>query len=188
MEIHSSGTIAYGALVDQEGRLNVFAATEQEDRHINQSSGKCWSIPVAITTTGANAYISYVKNTGTKNQHITDVRLTNTGTASVVDFDWVSGTPAGTTEVTPISRQLGNPAPVAGDLFQASAGTGITGLTDEGLLFPKFSKANDELHLRTSSNIIIPPGQAFAIKVVTSGGVYTGSISLVEVEIEVGAR
>jgi hypothetical protein len=186
--IESSGIAKNGALVDSEGRLSVFSVTEGEDRHVNQTTGKMWSIPFEITTTGANAYITYINNTGTKNLHITDVRMTNTGTASVVDIDYVSGTPAGTTTLTPVSRNLGNPVIMAADIYVASAGTGITGLTDEGLLFPKFSKANDEMHLRTTSNIIIPPGQATAIKIVTSGGIYKGAISIAEINIETGGR
>lgn len=188
MEINSAGTVAYGAFVDKEGRLQVFAATEGEDRHINQSTGKCWSVPFAITTTGANAYVAYIKNTGTKNLHITDVRITNTGTQSIIDFDYVTGIAVGTTAIVPVSRQLGSPVIPDAELFLASATTGITGLVDAGLLFPKLSKANDEMHLKTSSNIIIPPGQASAIKVITSGAELTGSISLVEVEVETGAR
>lgn len=184
MKIESAGIAPNGALVDSQGRFQVYASTEREDRHINQKSGKVWSVPYAITTTGASAYIAYIKNTGTKNLHVTDNRMTNTGTASVVHHSYVSGTPAGTTVITPVSRNLGTPVVMVADTYQASAGTGITGLTLEGQLFPKFSKANDELHLLTSSNIIVPPGKAMAINVVTSGGVYTGSLSVVEVDVE----
>ena len=186
--LESAGVVKNGALVDSEGRLNVFAATEGEDRHVNQTSGKVWSVPFTLTTTGANAYAAYIKNTGTKNLHVTDVRIVNTGTASAIDIDYVSGTAATTTAITAISRNLANPVIPAADMFGASAGTGITGLTDEGLLFPKYSKANDEMHLRTTSNIIIPPGQAMAIKVVTSGAILTGSISVAEINVEVGGR
>ncbi len=188
MQIESAGVTKNGALVDSEGRLSIFASQEGEDRHINQTSGKVWSVPFVITTTGANAYVFHMKNTGTKNLHVTDIRMVNTGTASAVDIDAVTGIAAGTTDVIPVSRNIGNPVIMAADNHVASAGTGITGLTDAGLLFPKYSKANDEIHLKTSSNIILPPGQAIAIKVVTSGAILTGSVSVAEVNVETGAR
>ena len=186
--IDSAGISKNGALVDSEGRLSVFAATEGEDRHVNQTSGKVWSVPFEITTGGADAYVFYIGNTGTKNLHITDVRMTNTGVASVVDFDYVTGTAATITPLTPLSRDLGNPVSLDASVSTASAGPGITGLTDEGLLFPKIAKAGDELHLKTSSNIIIPPGQAMGIKVVTSGAILKGAVSVAEINIETGTR
>ena len=87
-----------------------------------------------------------------------------------------------------MSRNLGNPVSLAASTSTASAGTGITGLSDEGLLFPKMAKSGDELHLKTSSNIIIPPGQAMAIKIVTSGAILKGAVSVAEINVETGAR
>jgi hypothetical protein len=186
--IESAGVRKHAALVDEEGRLQIFGAFEGEDRHINQSRGKMWSVPFDVTTTAVNAYVSYIKNTGASNLHITDVRANNAGTASEIEVDWVTGVPGNTSPVEAVNRNLGNPTIPTASLFEALDGTGITGLVDEGRLFPKFAKANDDMHLRTTSNIIIPPGQAAAIKVLTSGAALRGDISLVEVEIETGAR
>ena len=186
MIIQSAGVSQNAALVDSQGRLQAFAAVEQEDRHINQQSGKVWSVPFTLTTTGANAYVQYIENTGTKNLHVTDWRGTNTGTASVITFESVTGDPLTTSALTPVSRKLGTLVVMAADNYTASAGTGITGLTSAGLLFPKFMKAGDEVRLTTSSNIIIPPGAAMAVNVATSGAIIIGSLSVVEVEPESG--
>lgn len=186
--LRSAGVKQNGMLIDDEGRAQIFGAIEGEDRHINQSTGKAWSIPFEVTTTGADAIISYIKNIGSSNLHVTDTRMNNTGTASAVDFIHVNGTPGDTADVVAISRNLGNPVPLIANIFEANIGTGITGLTNLGLIFPKFAKANDEMHLRTSSNIIVPPGQAMAILVATSGAIAKGVISIVEVPVELGAR
>jgi len=181
------GAKTYAMAVDSQGRASVSAASEPEDRHINQTSGKVWSVNYTALAVNAGVYGLYVKNTGTKHLHITDLRNHCRDAASEIEVDYVSGTAAGTAATdTTISRNAGTDATPSADIFETSAATGITGLTDEGRFFSAGSLDSQTTHLSTSSNIIIGPGTACAVKWVTANATngVTGTLSIVEVEHE----
>jgi hypothetical protein len=69
----------------------------------------------------------------------------------------------------------------------ATAATGLTGLTKVANLFHAGSLDNKSSHLRTTSNIIIPPGGALAVKIRTANATLcvTATWSLVEVPAEI---
>ena len=48
--------------VDGENRGLTFAVTEPEDKHINITNGKVWSIPFeGLNPAGADDYVCYIK-------------------------------------------------------------------------------------------------------------------------------
>jgi len=178
----NDGAKIHRVSVDDEGRLFTFAVSENEDRHINQKNGKVWSAVINGVAIDAGQYIAYFKNTGTANYHLTDIRAHMQFAASMYTVEFVSGTVGGGTSLLPAeitSRNLGSSTDPIGTMEYATAATGLTGLTSEGVLFYAGSLDNKSSHLRTSSNIIIPPGTAIAIKVITAnaapGVTMTGS-------------
>jgi len=164
--------------VDDKNRLKTFAVSEPEDKALNRQ-GKSWSIYFTVTPTGANDLFFYLKNNGTKDLFITDVRASST-VATQLFYRPVSGTAIGGTSVTPVSRNLGSSATPTAIIEQ---GVDITGLTSLGVLFFEQCSTADQLfHLRTTSNIIIPQGQAIAFERVAATGAVDCIVSLVEAE------
>ena len=149
------------AQVDDENRVHTFSVIEPEDKHINRE-GKVWSVLANTTPAGSGDGIFYFKNTGTAEIAFTDIRVSCAG-ASQLNIKQVSGTPtfASGTDLTPVARNLGSSKTITGTIKQD---TNTTSLTDEGTLFFIECPAADTLyHLSTSSNIIIPQGQAIAM-------------------------
>lgn len=175
----------YGAKVDKESRLHVLAVTEPEDKHVNKE-GNVHSAYLIVTPAGANDYFFYIKNTGTKDIFITDIRITST-VASTFYYRKVSGVPSYVTGTdisqankTLTNRNLGSSkALIATIKFD----TNITGLTNEGILFFEEAVGADTRYkLSTSSNILVKQGSAFAIEKVAATGAVECVISLVEAE------
>lgn len=165
--------------VDDENRLSTFAITQNDDRHAN-TEGRYWSIFVAVTPTDANDKFFYLRNDGTKELSITDIRVSCSAVSQLL-YKRVTGTPVGGTEVTEItSRKLSNPSTPNATVEQ---GADITGLIDAGVLFFEECDVINRLeHLKTSSSIIIPQGQAVAFERVAATGLVTMVISLSEEE------
>jgi hypothetical protein len=165
--------------IDDEQRALVYSTTEPVDAHINRLFGKVWSIPFeGLNPANANSNVIYIKNTGDKTLHISDVRLMADTAVTQIRIAFVTGTAAGGTAVTPISRTGGSPATVTGTV---ETGVDITGLTNSGtIFFMQLDTVNKEYHLSTSSRIRLPKGQAMAISVETATANITGVVSIVE--------
>lgn len=180
-QIESARGTGYGLEIDAQNRALTLSVTEPEDFHINQSNGKVWSIPFeGLNPAGADDYVVYIKNTGSKNLRITDVRIMADTAATQVEINVVTGTATGGSDITPVARNLGSSETPTATI---QSGTDIGGLTSAGtLFFLQCDTVNREYHLRTTSNIIIPKSKAVGLLVETATANVTGVISLLESE------
>ena len=167
--------------IDSEHRALTFATSESIDAHLNRVKQTVWSIPFeGLNPAGADDYVLYIKNTGDKVIHISDIRLMADTTATQVEVQVVSGVAIGGSAIAPVARTIGS-----AELPSATieSGTDITGLTSEGtVFFIQCDTVNKEYHLSTSSRIRIPKSKAVAILVETATANITGVISIVEEE------
>lgn len=154
------------AEVNSSNQLTVKATSEPADKFSNRS-GKVWSVLASTTPVGVNDIIFYFKNTGTETYVVTDIRASAAG-ASTLDIITVTGTPTFTSgggngvALTPVNRNLSRSDAMTATIIED---TDTTGLTENGVLFfIECLTANELYHLRTTSNIIIPPGQAIVLK------------------------
>lgn len=166
------------ANVDKENRLSTFSVEQPNINHLN-GEGKVWSVYFTVTPTGVNDFFFYLKNDGTKDLFVTDVRVSST-VATQLFYRHVSGTAVGGTAITVTSRKLGSSAVPTATIEQ---GVDITGLTSEGILFFEECSIVDTLfHIDTQSEIIIPQGQAIAFERVEATGLIECMVTLVEAE------
>ena len=184
------GAKLYALAVDSQGRASVAASSESEDRHINQHNGKVWSIDLDGAVANAGTYIAWFQNTSQVQYHMTDMRAHCNDAASILDIDEVTvGTIGNQTPFLPsqvASRNIGNSTVPVGNMDYAASAAGLTGLTKVANIFHAGNLDNKSSHLSTSSNIIIPPGAALGIKVITANATngVTFTWSMVEVEHE----
>jgi hypothetical protein len=182
LEILDGTGKGFRAKVNAENQLETLAVAIPEDKHTNSEHQGVWSLPFeGIDPVGADDYFFYISNTGTKNISITDIRINST-VIGTVEIQHVSGTPVFTagTDVTPVNRFLGSSKALFATVKTA---TDTTGLVEEGILFfMDLSTADELFHLRTTSNIIIPPGQAVALLWGEATGALTGIVSAVELQ------
>lgn len=147
--------------VNDENRLLVSAVSVTEDKHLNTEE-RYWSVYLAETTPGVGDYFFYLKNNGLKDINLTDVRISSSVALNSMYYERVSGVVTGGSDVQTTNRNAGSPKQITGDVLSAGD---LTGLTPLGVLFfQKCDVADRGYHLRTSSNIIIPQGQAIAFR------------------------
>jgi hypothetical protein len=164
--------------INEENRADVESVSRSIDQHINELYQKYFSLPFdAIDPTGADDYFFYLNNTGTKNIHVTDIRVRST-VAGVVEVRSVTGTASSGTTVVPVNRSIGSSESLVATI---ETGADITGLSNTGVIFyQSLDTANEENHLKISAHIIIPPGQAIALLWDTSTGILSGVVSAYE--------
>lgn len=172
----------YGLKISQEGRAQTDSAVETEDRHINIAHEKVWSVSYeGVDPAGADDFFLYIRNTGQAHLAVSDFRL-ESSVIGTVEVHAVSGTPSYVTgtDISPVNRHIGSSvAPNA----TIKHDTDITGLTDDGVIFwVNCDTADKTAHLHTSSNIILPPGQAIALMWDQATGVEKGIISVIELD------
>lgn len=170
----------FGWRISKEGRGQIDSVVESTDRHLNIEHQKVWSLPFeGVTPVAADDYFFYIKNDGTTNLAITDFRL-ESSVIGTVEVHSVTGIPVyvGASAVPPVTRFVGSAViPTA----TINTDTDITGLVDEGVQFwINCDTADKTCHESTSSNVVIPPGQAVALLWDQATGAMKGMISLVE--------
>jgi hypothetical protein len=164
--------------VDDQNRLKAFTVAQPQDKDLN-TKGKSWSLRFTNTPTAAADNFFYLRNDGTKDIFVTDIRISSSVVTKIL-YNHVSGTPVGGTTVTSLNRNLGNSKTPSATIEQ---GVDITGLTDIGVIFfEECSAANELFHLKTTSNIIIPQGQAVAFQRIEATGLIDCVVSIVEDE------
>lgn len=168
------------ANVSQDSQLEAFAVSEPEDKFINQRGG-VHSIYFSVTPAGAGDYFYYLKNNGTSDLNITDIRI-KSSVATTIYYDYVTGTPTYVTgtDAQDCNRNLGSSR-----LLNAESkyDTDITGLNFEGVLFfERCASADTRYKLTTSSNIIIPQGKAIAFRREAATGLIEAVVSVVDSE------
>lgn len=165
------------ANVDSDKRLTVFADTQRWETHTNREKGAL-SVHFSVTPVGANDFFWYFRNDGTADIFINKIRLSST-IATEITVEHVSGTAVFVSGNTPsvTNKNLGSSVAVtATNTFD----TDITGLTSLGIIyFEQVSIADTRYTLESSSNIIIPQGQAIALKRVAATGLIDCVVSLV---------
>ena len=174
MKIEDGTGKGFIAQVDDENRLRTFSVIEAEDRHINKETGKVWTADLDSILTNASTkatplYVAWFQNTSNVNYHMTDMRAHLGDNAGIIDIDEVTvGAIGNNTAFVPASiasRKIGESVNPVGNMDFSSDATGLTGLTKVANIFHAGDLEAKSSHLRTTSNIIIPPGQALAVAV-----------------------
>lgn len=170
----------YHARVDNLGNLHTNSINVAVDLAVNARNGGVWSVPFSATTDATDkTFVSVTNSEADEDLRISDIRLWM-DTPGIISIAGASGTASGGTGIAPVSRTIGVTA-FSG--IDAQEGADITGLTSSGTLFYlPCDVANRQVHLKTSSNLIIRKNQsiilesdvAATIKGVIS--VYSGSI------------
>ena len=176
MAIIQDASSGMTAAVDNENRLEVSSVSQQIDKHSNLQ-GRYDVIYFVVTPAGADDYCFYLKNNGTHDIAITDLRIMSS-VPTTVFIDHVTGTPSyiGETAAAVTNRNLGSNISPS---ITANYDTNITGLTKEGeLLFQQCAVVDTEYESRITSNIIIPQGQAIALRREAATGALTVMLSM----------
>ena len=161
MQIEDGQGNGYRVGVNSSNRLKVNASVVSIVEQINEEDGRVWAAPlVAIAPSGAT-YFFLFQNKGQRVLAVQKIILAST-VAGVFLIRKISGTAANGTDLVPTNMNLaatGQP-----DTSVIQTGTSITGLTEEGILFPIYLAANVPFTSEIGPKIYVPPGTGIAIK------------------------
>lgn len=164
--------------VNVENRASVDSVSRTIGQHINEVYQKHFSLAFdAIDPTGADDYFIYLKNTGTKNIHVTKFRVRST-VAGSVELHRVTGTASSGTAISPTNLYLGNSNTPT---MTAETDPNFTGLTQAGIIeYVRLDTVDKDYVEEIPEHIIIPPGQALAFLWDAATGALSGNIEIYE--------
>ena len=171
----------FTAAVNSEQELATRSVVVALTHHINEESGKVWSVPFEdLNPAGDDDYVVYIKNTGTKDLHVIGVEVSCDTAASQVEIHAVTGTSVGGSNITPVSRTVGSSSTPTATI---ESGTDITGLTTAGTLYLiQCAVADTAYSVEIESHIILPKGNAIGVLVKEGTANRSGVIGIMEVE------
>lgn len=168
------------ASVDGKNRLDVHAEAEARREAID--SGKTWSFTFTdVDPTDADDYFVYLTYTGDQALLVTTARIATT-VAGQLFMEKVTGTAAGITAFSPVSRNLGSAIQPTGTFGYGVDITGLTAVGDPVLAVAL--PANQSVEFQSEVGIILTPGSAFGIRWGEATGVLTGTLTAYEVSLE----
>ena len=120
----------YLAEVDSRHRLHTRSITETENKYINLLDAESYLYYSDITPTGAGDVFCYVKNTGDKDLILNWYRIWSGTSAEAIDiYVGMTGTPSGTTTITPTNMNITSSNIAAGEFYEGVDITGLSGGT-----------------------------------------------------------
>lgn len=162
MKIEDGTGQSFFAKVDATQKLETRAVSEPQDKYLNER-GYAWTVKSSTTAAGTNDIIFYIKNDGANPVILTTLRAFSSA-ATTLTLVPVTGTPtyAAGVALTPVNRNLGSSRTMSATIYED---TNTTGLTEIGDMFDlRLEAANTQRELVISSGVIIPQGQAMAMK------------------------
>ena len=164
-----------------DGRLNVSSRSDGRAYYNSRDLGQSYSGVYEMTDATAGEFVAYLKNTSTTGKTLVVESIgVNSVEAAHFKLWFVTGTAAGgtTTTATNLNRSSSNAATVIG-MEGGSAATGITGLTEAGLIDLVYTQATGHQEFRLRDRLRLGQNDAIAIEYDTGttgdvGGVLFG--------------
>ena len=149
----------YKASVSSSNRINVSSKSNPRAYYVCRDNEDAYSLGTGYAASDGD-YVLYIQNTdSSKEMVLTDITLSSSASAKF-NIDVVSGTAAGT-DAVPLNLKLGAANTVSA---VCKANAAVTGLTKTGSLHITNVGAEDHVELHFMESLIIPKGQALAIK------------------------
>jgi len=151
--------------VNRKNQLVTHAVTETEGEFINSHDQLSFLLYIDITPTAANDVFCYIKNThATHDMEVNWYRVWTEAAAEAIDvYIGHSGTPAGTTTMTPRNTNITSNATATGEFYE---GADITGLSN-GVILDRLRISGDgkDVVENFPGKIIIPQGGVLTFQV-----------------------
>ena len=175
MIIESGDENSYKAKVDNEGRLRTLAITESLEHHVNAEEGAAFHLLFEEAATAINDVILYIKNSDSRDLIIEGLQLMVNSPYTRLDmYIGDTGTPSGTTTLTPINCNAGSGNAADGNFY---GGTDITGLTAGSLVHKQWiSGASNTDNYNFELDVVIPKNQVFTIRSQRAGVYIVGTV------------
>ncbi len=160
-----------------DGRLNVSSRADARAYYNSRDEGQCYSVPWMFNTSASTEYAVYLKNTSTDKELIVSAIGLNSEVATRFQLDFVTGTAAAGTLVTPTNLNKSKSTDAAATAMEgASAATGITGLAQSSKIDFTWCTATGHEEMRLTDRVRLGQNDAVALQVLETAGGDVGGV------------
>lgn len=148
-----------------DGRLNVSSRADTRAYYNSRDKEQTYSIAFDFQSAAAGEYGLYIKNTSSTKTLVVDSIGINSVEASRIKLWYVTGTAAAGTALTPTNMNKSSSNAADATVQEgASAATGITGLTTDGLIDFAYITATGHEELRLKDRLRLGQNDAIALE------------------------
>ena len=148
-----------------DGRLNVSSRTDSRGYYNSRDEGQSYSLPFDFQSASAGEFAVYWKNTSTTKAIVIRSIGVNAVQNARIKLHYVTGTAAAGGLIAPTNLNKSSPNFASSITMEgASAGTGITGLTSDGVIDFVYVNANGHEEFRLDDQLRLGQNDAIAIE------------------------
>jgi hypothetical protein len=177
IEFKNDKTRAFEETEGSDGRLNVSSRIDSRRYYNSRDEGNVYSFVYNFEAAASTEFAFYIKNISTDKTLVISSVGMNSEVAARLCLNFVTGTAASGTLVTPSNSNKTSPHSASVIAMEgAAASTGITGLTDVGKIDLAWVQATGHEELRLDDAIRLGQNDAIALNVLETGGGDVGGV------------
>ena len=179
IQFTSDSTGSLEKMQGSDGRANVSSRSDSRAYYNSRDKGQTFSIPFDFQSAAAGEFGVYFKNTSTTGKvFVVGAIGVNSAEASRIKLWFVTGTAASGTAVIPTNLNASSGNAATGTAMEGgSAATGITGLSEDGLIDFLYITALGHQEFRLNDRLRLSQNDAIALEYEEgTGGDFTGVI------------
>lgn len=177
IEFKNDSTRAIEETEGSDGRLNVSSRTDSRRYYNSRTEGKAYSFVYSFDSAASTEFAFYLKNTSTTKTLVVSSVGVNSAVAARLCLNFVTGTAADGTLVTPTNANKTAPYLASAIAMEGNtAATGITGLTDVGKIDLAWVQATGHEELRLDDTVRLGQNDAIALSVLETAGGDVGGV------------
>lgn len=149
-----------------DGRLNVSSRSDPRAYYNSRDVGQTYSGVFQMVDASAGEFVAYLQNASTTGKTLVITNITmGSAENSVVTLSLVTGVAASGSFSSAVNMNATSPNAATGIAMEGdSAATGITGLTEAGMLDRIFIPANNSKTFNLADRLRLGQGDAIALK------------------------
>lgn len=147
-----------------DGRLNVSSRSDGRRYYNSRDVKKTFTAVFDHQSAAAGEYSMYIQNTSNTDELVISSIGLNSVQNSRIKLWFVKGTAAGGSVMTPVNTNHGSSNDADATARQGSSGSGVSGLTTDGIVDFAFVSANGHEEFRVDDTIRLGQNDALAIE------------------------
>lgn len=165
----------YLTKVNDQNQLVTAAISRSVEHHINHDLGRSYHLLFEVNATSANNCVLYIKNGSEDDLVLDELQIRVAAPCDINFYLNDTGTPSGTTSLTPANVNAGSGNAASGDFYSSA---GITGLTRGTKVERIWQTSTQSSTINFPGDIILPKNKTFTMCPATSGVSILGRILL----------
>jgi len=164
IEYKNDRTRAFEEAEGSDGRLNVSARSDGRRYYNSRDKKKTFTAVYEHVDAVAGEYSMYIQNTSKTDELVISSIGLNTDEAAKIKLWFVTGTAAGGATMTPVNTNHGSSNDAEATARQGTSGSGLSGLTTDGIVDLAFVASGGHEEFRLEDTIRLGQNDAIAVE------------------------